>query len=730
MNKKALFLAITTVSLSSIVVASEDVTGNPLDQTNAGVMEHVIVMATKLPRQQADIAGTVSVISAEELEQQVANDLDDLIRYQPGISMDTAGRGGNQGFIIRGIGGNRVLTLLDGARSNDIYSAGPASYGRDSFEVDDLKSVEVIRGPASVLYGADALGGAVILNTKSPKDYVTEGDDTYFALRTAGSSADEQGKIGFTAATQQNDWGFVAQYTRRDFKEKDIEGTGELNPQDGVSDALLLKSVWMPNDSHQVTLTLDALQEDIDYELIGDLSSSVTESLGRDETERYRVSLSHHWQLDTAFSDHIDTQLFWQKTDALQNTVQQRTSYSFPFAPFGADAERNTDFEFNQRVVGFGSTLVKAFTVGDVQHTMVYGINYEVTDTERPRNRCETDAVTGAQTCDILAFPFSGAESFPNKTFPDTETTRSGIFWQDEIVLGDSGFTLIPGVRYDYYNMDADLSGVVDIAGFSVESVTEEDVSVNLGLIYDVTDQVSLFAQYAEGFRPPNFDEANQSFVNLNFNYATVPNPDLKPETSQGIELGIKANLSNAYLSFAVFDNHYEDFIDSQFVGSDNGISLFQDRNIGEARIYGAEFTATWQLTDQWRVNSSIAYARGDDEEADQPLDSVEPLTGIFGIAYTAADDRWGVETVLTLVDNKDRVSDDTRVTNNGYGVVDVFGHYNFTDKASLRLGVFNLFNKQYARWANLEGLASTSTSVALAQEAGTEFRVGFNLEF
>jgi len=59
-----------------------------------------------------------------------------------------------------------------------------------------------------------------------------------------------------------------------------------------------------------------------------------------------------------------------------------------------------------------------------------------------------------------------------------------------------------------------------------------------------------------------------------------------------------------------------------------------------------------------------------------------------------------------------------------------VFGHYNFTDKASLRLGVFNLFNKQYARWANLEGLASTSTSVALAQEAGTEFRVGFNLEF
>tara|TARA_B110000444_G_scaffold245325_1_gene265657 strand:+ start:1160 stop:1471 length:312 start_codon:yes stop_codon:yes gene_type:complete len=102
MNKQALFLAISTASLSGIVMASDNAVGTPLDQTRAGVMGHVIVMATKLPRQQADIAGTVSVISAEELEQQVANDLDDLVRYQPGISMDTAGRGGNQGFIIRG----------------------------------------------------------------------------------------------------------------------------------------------------------------------------------------------------------------------------------------------------------------------------------------------------------------------------------------------------------------------------------------------------------------------------------------------------------------------------------------------------------------------------------------------------------------------------------------------------------------------------------------------------
>ncbi|MCB1668739.1 MAG: TonB-dependent hemoglobin/transferrin/lactoferrin family receptor [Porticoccaceae bacterium] len=730
MNKQALFLTLLALPVSFTVLADERKNQTSSHQSQSGAMENVVVTATRLPRELGDIAGTVSVISAQEIERQVANDLDDLVRYQPGLSMDTAGRGGNQGFIIRGIGGNRVLTLIDGVRSNDIYAAGPASYGRDAFEVDDLKSVEVIRGPASALYGADALGGVVILNTKNPKDYLADGRDTYFALRSQASSADEQGKVGFTAATQQGDWGFIGQYTRRDFHEKEIEGDGELNPQDGSSDALLLKMVWTPSDVHQLGLAFDALQEDVDYQLDSDVSGSVLDSVGRDETERYRLSLSHHWQLGAVFADHIDSHLFWQKTDAIQNTVQQRTSYSFPFAPFGTAAIRDTDFEFNQQVKGGGATLVKSFATGSVQHAMVYGVSYELTDTERPRNRCETDVQFGSQTCDILAFPFSGAESFPNKTFPDTETTRTGIFWQDEMVLGDSGFTLIPGIRYDYYEMDADADSAVGIDGFPVESVTESEVSANFGVIYDLTDEVSLFAQYAEGFRPPNFDEANQSFVNLNFNYATVPNPDLKPETSRGVELGVKASLENAFLSFAIFDNHYDDFIDSQFVGMEGAISQFQDINIGEARIYGAELTANWQLADHWQLNSSIAYAKGDDEEADRPLDSVEPLTGVFGIAYSSTDDTWGVETTLTLVREKTRVSSDTSVTASGYGIVDVFGHYNLTKQAKLKLGVFNLFNKQYARWANLEGLDADSSSVALAQESGTEFRVALDYVF
>ena len=108
-------------------------------------VDEVLVTATYLQRSAQDIAGTVSVITDQEIKQTLADSLADVIRYQPGLGMDSAARGGDEGFSIRGIGGNRVLTVIDGVRSTDMYAAGPSSYGKDGFEVDDLKAVEVIR---------------------------------------------------------------------------------------------------------------------------------------------------------------------------------------------------------------------------------------------------------------------------------------------------------------------------------------------------------------------------------------------------------------------------------------------------------------------------------------------------------------------------------------------------------------------------------------------------------
>jgi hemoglobin/transferrin/lactoferrin receptor protein len=432
-----------------------------------------------------------------------------------------------------------------------------------------------------------------------------------------------------------------------------------------------------------------------------------------------------------------------QTTDAIQNTVQERTSYSFinpmnPATYSGSLAIRDTDFEFNQETTALNLNLRKSFAGGSVSHALAYGLNWDDTQTERPRNRCDQQVSSGTISCAIPSYPFAQPEVFPNKTFPDSSTERFGVYVQDEISFGDGAFSLIPGVRFDRYELDPDMNTVLDGAGdieqyggFAITAVEESEVSLSLGAIYDFNESYSLFAQYAEGYRPPNFDESNQAFVNLGHGYATVPNPALRAESSQGFEVGLRARLDNAFLSFAAYHNRYEDFIESSFVGSHNGISLFQDQNLGEAEIRGVEATANVYLTSEWQLRSSIAYSRGDNEADGTPLDSIEPLTAVFGLGYDVAAGNWGGELLLTTVAEKDRVSAADRVTADAYTVADLVGYYRFTDNATLRLGVFNLFDETYARWTNIQGVAAASTdTLANAAQPGTNFRLGFNLQF
>ena len=709
-------------------------------QESSGEFEELIVNATRLPRTIEDIAGTVSVITAEDMDREVAQDLDDLVRFQPGVSISTATRGGHEGFSIRGIGGNRVLTVLDGIRSNDIYHAGPSSYGRDNIDTDNIKTVELIRGPASALYGADAIGGAVILTSKEPGDYL-EGDRAAFNFRASAADADAQYRGGFTAASQFGDVRLLAQYTHRQFAEQEVNGPGSLNPQDGRSDSLLLQLHWDVSPDQQLRFSMDNFVDEIETQLDSEIDRSVSSSLGLDDTERLRIGMRYEWQAGLALFDDLELDLNEQDTDASQYTEQTRTSYSFlnprdPRTYRGTSARRETTFDFNQQTSAVNLNLRKTVTTASLTHSLAYGANLEETDTQRPRNRCDEELATGQTTCRISAYPFAPPEVFPNKTIPDTSTARSGIYLQDEMVFGESGLTLIPGARYDRYRMKAmpdpslDGTGQVSGYGFPVESIDEGAVSLSLGVLYDINRTWSMFGQYAEGYRPPNFAEANQSFVNLGYRYATVPNPELLAENSKGLEFGLRASFPNASLSFVAYRNRYTNFIEDAFAGMRGSISLFQNRNIGEVKIRGAEINARFFLNEQWQARTALAYARGDNLSASAPLDSVDPLTLVAGLRFDAPSGRWGGELLLTAVGKKDRVSVPERVTADSYSVVDVVGNYDFSESVRLRFGVFNVFDELYARWINISSLnAESTTAIENAQQPGMNFRIGLQID-
>ena len=487
--------------------------------------------------------------------------------------------------------------------------------------------------------------------------------------------------------------------------------------------------------------SLDRYVDDIATDLASDLGRTVSASMGLDETERRRAGIRYQWRAGLALFDDLEISLNRQDTDASQHTEQTRTSYSFinprdPRSYGGTNALRQTTFQFNQQTEALNLNLRKTVATGSITHSFAFGGNFEQTDTERPRNRCETELASGRGTCAISAYPFAPPEMFPNKTIPDTATDRSGFYLQNEMVFGNSGFTLIPGARYDRYQMDAmqdptlDGTGQVGGYGFPVESIDEGALSLSLGALYDFNETWSVFGQYAEGYRPPNFAEANQSFVNLGFQYASVPNPQLQAESSEGLEFGLRANFADAYFSAAVYQNRYRNFIENSFVGTRGPISLFQNRNIDAVKIRGAEFNAQFILNEHWRARAALAYARGDNETDLAPLDSVDPLTAVAGLGYTATSGRWGGELLLTAVGEKDRVSAPDRVTADSYGIVDLVGYFNLTDAARLRFGVFNLFDETWARWINISGLSADSLSaIENARQPGTNFRLGLQID-
>ena len=706
-------------------------------------IEELTITATRQDRTIQNVAGTISLVTIENIEKEMVDDLDDVVRYQPGVSMGNNSRGGNQGFTIRGIGGNRVLHVIDGVRSSDIYYGN----GKDTFEMDNLQGIQIIRGPASVLYGADAMGGAVVFQTKTSRDYVGSDSGTYFGARTSASDADDQIKAGATTAFQNGSFGLIAQITQRDFSEHEVNGTGSVNPHDGETQGGLIKAFWDISANQSLAISFESFEENRDFNLLTDLlgrnAGTVFSSLGFDESERTRTGLEYNLLRSSGIFDDLQLLVNLQSTDSTQRTVQERTSFSFvnprnPRSFAGTAAIRDTTFGFEQETLALNLNLRKSIETESLTHNFAYGFNFDETETSRPRDRFDTETSSGSISRSISAYPMAPAEVFPNKSFPDTTTTRLGFYLQDEVQVGNTGLSLIPGVRYDRYELAATIDSLLDGTntvegyGYPVRDFDDGEFSLSLGAIYDIDESYSLFAQYAEGYRPPNFNESNQAFANLAYRYAVVPNPDIRAETSKSFEFGLRADYENAYLSVSAFRNSYKDFISSNFIGRSGAVSLYQNQNIDDVEIHGAEATAFLYFGENWRMRSAIAYAMGRDQETSQHLDSVDPVNLVNSLRYDSTSGSWGAELFWTVVADKTKVSSDSVTGADGYQVLDAVVDLRIGDSLSVRAGVFNIFDEEYARWQSIQGLNKVTAADTILNnyQPGTNLRLGINANF
>lgn len=691
-------------------------------------LQQVTVTGTRTERTLANSPASITVIDRERLRRELLQNIQDLVRYEPGVSVRRSVRYGLQDFNIRGLDANRVLIQVDGIRQPERFSFGPFTIGRDTFELETLKTVEIIRGPASTLYGSDALGGVVTYTTLDPADLLGE-RDSHVGLSSQYDSKNQGYVNTLSLAGRQDNLEALLIYTRRDAREPDIQADPSFKDRQTVEgDNVLAKLVYRFSPFDSLTLTAEYFHNRTTTTFSPrNLDPGIRFFRETIETERSRLSLEYRYaNPDTPAFELATVQIYYQPARTQEPSVEERT-LTVQGRP--VPVRRDTFNELVSNILGASVQAQSRFQTGDLSHRLVYGMEISTTRNERPRNRFQTNLLTGAVTQNIPP------DTFPTKDFPDSDTVRFGLYLQDEIDFGGGNFTLIPGIRYDTYRLTPSPDEAFLKSGAEAASLFADAISPKVGLVWRINPNLTFTAQYNTGFRAPQYNEINSGFTNLVspfFRYRTLSNPNLRPETSQGFEVGLRGIYPQASFSLAAYYNTYNDFIEAfREVGSEPSppgppgspppppVTLFQSQNVSRARIYGVEATGQYFFSPDltgWSLNGSFAWAVGDNLTENKPLLSIEPLTAVLGLHYDDPSQIWGARLVATLVaDPRDPQREVVQPNPNappqipfvpkGYTVVDLLGYYNLDDNWQLNFGVFNLFDEKYFLYSETRSL-------------------------
>lgn len=744
MNKKMrsgsilLLSAMLSLPVADQVGANDDLS----DDRRGGQVEldPLVVVASKSPRPLSKIAAQVTVIDVDDIREGMAEDLDGMLKYVPGLEMEISGtRFGATSINIRGIGGNRVAIEIDGIPVRDGFVIGAFSNGgRALVEPDRIKRVEVLHGPASVMYGSDALGGVVAISTWDPWDLLAaSGNSGWLGLRGGYQGSNDSWFGSVVAVWGAGAHGFLAASTYREGHELDKHAAAEISndPQDWASTDYMFRYTYDTSAGNRFRISAERTEREVRSEVNSQLGygrrfRNTTELLGDDRDQSRRLSVDYRFSSPRWQQVVLRVFNVVHKTDQL--TLEERARAANP-----VKLERR--FFYEQDLSGMELNLSREKRWGSSTHRIGLGAAWLRTDITEMRDGLQTSLVDGSRTNIILG------EVMPVRDFPLSRTSDTGLFIQDEIALAGGRWEIIPALRWDHYRLDPrpDRLWLEDNPDTEVVSVRENQFTPRLGVLLHASAAWTLYGQYSRGFRAPPFADANIGLDIPLFGFRAIPNPGLKSETSNGFELGMRRVSGGSRFSLAGFLSDYDDFIESRvLIGRDpeSGDLIFQSRNIDQARIYGIDIRYHQDLGEWndslrgWMLNVAAYRAQGENRDTNQPLNSITPPQAVIGLSWVSANNSWDFAAIGTFTDAKRESdidhTDGTRFATPSWEIVDLIAGWRPNQRIELRVGVFNVTDKQYWRWLDVANMESADPMITLLSRPGRSFSVTAHLSF
>lgn len=584
----AMAMAFSSTGLSFVVAAADTPAPTSTQQVAATEFDEVLVSATRISEKASDTSRSVAVVDEEQLSVTQAASVAGALKNEANINVTNGPRSSSQGVEIRGLSGSRVLQTIDGARQNT------TSGHRGSYFMDPelLSSIEVIRGPASSLWGSGAIGGVVAQNTKSAQDFL-EDTDTFGGFlkqgyETNGSRTKTSGAI--YGQGERIDWLLNGSY----FDSNDIKVGNDETLNNSASDggSGLMKLGWQVDDAQRLELSarMNQINELVPSNPSAQVSSSVP--LVRRKTDDQNVTLNY--SLAPSDNPYLDAkaQVYWNSTDYDENRVTKGQIDSTEYRTIGINLNNSSRL---------GNTL------------LTYGVDgyRDTIDTVR-----DDSGQTGQRPDGI-----------------DGETTVWGAFTRADVELTQT-LTLDAALRYDRYKNTSNNLAV---------SADDNELSPSLGLVWQTQPWLALSARYDQAFRAPSVEEMYSTgthycippipgFMPQGLCNTFVTNPDLKAETARNKE--IKADLrftelagdDELAITLNVFRNDVEDFIEQQVTNPWRGIPGFEQNtswnNVEDARLTGFEFSTRYRIG-QTRILMNYGQTRGKDDNSGEYLEGI-----------------------------------------------------------------------------------------------------------
>lgn len=765
--------------IASAFNANAEVKKTSLEKTTQSE-EEITVVAPVIENK----SGTITTITAQDMQNKGGNDFGSIMRYEPlisatgvsgGSSSGKSGfdRSGYTGYNIRGLESNRVGLDVDGIPQPDatgrsyVSRAGLNTFGigRDYIDPYMYGQVEIESGATSIERSNTSIGGAVSFLPKSADQYLSPTKQTYFGYQSDYDSSNRSWHNGITAAAGDEQLRGVFVYSRRDGQEtRNNSGTHQAYPANWHTNALMASGIWQPNDEHKLTGTVDYYDK-TNHTHYDSWNSAGSAILGtaqqQSNTRRWGVSLKDEWTPYNDFVDTLTSKVYYQQTQAHDNT----------YMPTSTGSMERVYSDYNVNTYGFETQIAKTWG----RHTLSGGLNARLTDTERPfREEPAPSAFTA------IMQPESDSRSYV-----------LGGYVQDRIQfdLDGHGFAVVPGVRVAHQstkpqNLSSLTTGSTVLTESELETLygksnTDTQVLPSLSFQYNLTPTLMSYLQYKRGAQFPN---ASQLYGSWNLGssyagtaqYALIGNADLNTETSNNLEWGVKGEVvEGVTLRSSLFYNTYKNFIaytryqrassPDKFANVPSNIyTIYQAENRDKAYIYGGEISTrlnfgTWfEQVNGLSANFALGYNQGKSKSSYSgdkyvDIDSVAPMKAIVGVAWDDPAKRYGAAATATFVKGKQATATSRESYNNasgstltdatteylrvpGYGLVDMSAYWQVARNVKLSGGVYNITDRKYRDYLSSRELTDSTQQDAydnaLAVMPGRTFQLGVNVDF